>query len=31
MRLSGKRGEDFGDTGAFELVENVHDLAFAAG
>jgi hypothetical protein len=27
----GKRGEDLGDGGALQFVEQIHDLAFAAG
>ena len=31
VRLVGKFGEDLGNGGAFKFVENIHDLAFAAG
>jgi hypothetical protein len=31
VRFVGELGEDLGNGGAFQFVENVHDLAFAAG
>jgi hypothetical protein len=31
VRVAGHSRQDFGHGGAFEFVENVHDLAFAAG